>query len=335
MTLIFLAALAVRALVDETCDASTYSQDLGNTHCPFLSASSKAASPQECMQACCDAGDACETWNWCDPGQACATGFWAQPGALSRGADLPGWPRNATVPAAMAACGSSDECIGLTYHAELHPAPSTLLKIYLKTAGSGAVKDPSWSRRIKASAGCFTGRLDPSCANASAGWRSRALPPRPLGPCDILDAAGTPCVAAHSIARALYANYTGPLYRVLRATDEAGLDIGPHHNGFARATDQDAFCANASCYILRIFDQSPHGNHLDTAPAGGACHYPLSPTNASRERISLRGGHAVYGAYFEGQMGYRIDRTSGVATGEQPQMMCSTRAAAAALPPSC
>ena len=34
------------------------------------------------------------------------------------------------------------------------------------------------------------------------------------GPCDILGAAGNPCVAAHSTVRALYAAYDGPLYKV-------------------------------------------------------------------------------------------------------------------------
>eukprot|EP01047_Picozoa_sp_COSAG01_P137750 COSAG01_NODE_68311_length_264_cov_0.939394_1_plen_71_part_10 len=31
-------------------------------------------------------------------------------------------------------------------------------------------------------------------------------------PCDIYAAGGTPCVAAHSTVRALYASYTGMLY---------------------------------------------------------------------------------------------------------------------------
>lgn len=35
-----------------------------------------------------------------------------------------------------------------------------------------------------------------------------------VGPCDILGAAGNPCVAAHSTVRALYAAYGGPLYNV-------------------------------------------------------------------------------------------------------------------------
>ena len=35
-------------------------------------------------------------------------------------------------------------------------------------------------------------------------------------PCDIYASGGTPCVAAHSTTRALYASYNGPLYQVRR-----------------------------------------------------------------------------------------------------------------------
>ena len=99
---------------------------------------------------------------------------------------------------------------------------------------------------------------------------------------------------------------------------QAGLDIGAHHNGYARVDDQEAFCKGTSCYTLRLFDQSPEGNHLDTAPAGGACRHPLSPVNSSRDPVSV-GGNPAYGAYFEGNMGYRRDQTRGVATGETEQ----------------
>eukprot|EP00666_Eupelagonemidae_sp_cell4sb_P000093 gene93-14406_t len=40
------------------------------------------------------------------------------------------------------------------------------------------------------------------------------------GPCDLLVAAGNPCVAAHSTVRALYAGYAGPLYKACRADGE-------------------------------------------------------------------------------------------------------------------
>mmetsp|Transcript_114132 Transcript_114132/g.243402 ORF Transcript_114132/g.243402 Transcript_114132/m.243402 type:complete len:280 (+) Transcript_114132:1-840(+) len=104
----------------------------------------------------------------------------------------------------------------------------------------------------------------------------------------------------------------------------AALDISSNLNGFANVGAQDTFCKGTSCYILRIFDQSPRGNHLDTAPAGGACRPAggggLKPVNATREQISI-GGNRVYGAYFEGGQGYRKDVTSGVATGEGEQTM--------------
>ena len=44
--------------------------------------------------------------------------------------------------------------------------------------------------------------------------------------CDIYAAAHTPCVAAYSTVRALYASYDGPLYQVQRASDKKYLDIG-------------------------------------------------------------------------------------------------------------
>src|ERR1700761_2933583 len=81
----------------------------------------------------------------------------------------------------------------------------------------------------------------------------RGVPPaRPQGPCDIYAAAGDPCVAAHSTTRALYASYNGPLYQVLRQSDNKTLDIGvvrsaPDGGGYADAPAQDAFCANTYC----------------------------------------------------------------------------------------
>ena len=82
---------------------------------------------------------------------------------------------------------------------------------------------------------------------------------------------------------------------------------------------------DTTCYLLRLYDQSPQENHLDTSPAGGACRPPngggLAPVNASKDKISIGGGASVMGAYFEGGQGYRQDKTKGVATGETPQTM--------------
>lgn len=301
------------------CGAQTFPVDLGNTHCHSSAKVVAATSKDQCQAACCQQGDTCDTWQWCEAGGACAKGFWPQSGALGRGGDLDGWPKNMTLGAASAACTASASCVGFCYRSsDLQPSAETVLKIYLKNSSSGPVSDPTWSRYMKASSGCVTGKLDRSCGNATTGWTSHAMLPRPAGVCDLLELAGTPCVAAHSVVRTLYKNYTGPLYRILRESDKAGLDIGARHSGFAQSAIQDSFCNHTSCYILRIFDQSPHQNHLDTAPAGGACRFPLSPVNATRHPISV-GGNSAYGAYFEGKMGYRIDRTSGVATGDMEQ----------------
>jgi hypothetical protein len=58
-----------------------------------------------------------------------------------------------------------------------------------------------------------------------AGAGRNGSPPRPQGPCDIYAAGGSPCVAAHSSTRALYAAYNGPLYQVMRQSDGKKLDI--------------------------------------------------------------------------------------------------------------
>jgi hypothetical protein len=42
--------------------------------------------------------------------------------------------------------------------------------------------------------------------------------------------------------------------------------------------------------------------------------------NATKEKLYV-GGHAVYGAYFEGGMGFRCDSTWDVATGNNPETL--------------
>src|SRR4051812_17325873 len=89
-------------------------------------------------------------------------------------------------------------------------------------------------------------------------------------PCDIYASGGTPCVAAHSTTRALYAAYTGSLYQVKRASDSATRNITPlSAGGVANAAAQDTFCAGTTCLITIIYDQSGHGNNLTQAPPGG------------------------------------------------------------------
>ena len=73
---------------------------------------------------------------------------------------------------------------------------------------------------------------------------------RAEGTCDIFAAGGTPCVAAHSTVRALFAAYSGPLYAVNRSSDGKVLDIGVKSaGGFADAAAQDAFCAGTNSTV--------------------------------------------------------------------------------------
>jgi hypothetical protein len=117
-------------------------------------------------------------------------------------------------------------------------------------------------------------------------------------PCDICVAGKTPCVAAHSTVRSLYAKYAGALYQVKRESDNATQDIGLLADGYANAATQDAFCANTSCIITKIFDQSP--GHNDLAIASGGHFKGPGPNDsdlgAAADALPVTaGGHQVYG----------------------------------------
>ena len=129
-------------------------------------------------------------------------------------------------------------------------------------------------------------------------------------PCDILAAAGTPCVAAHSTVRALYAGYTGALYNVTRASDGKSLSVPVLNSGFANKAQHDAFCHALDCVISNVFDQSPNGNHL------GQRHKLV---NASQHPITVSGGVPVYGMWFDPGFGYHVDKTVGIAKGSDPE----------------
>ena len=166
---------------------------------------------------------------------------------------------------------------------------------------------------------------------AMTGVGSNVTLPRPEGPCDIYAAAGTPCVAAHSSTRALYASYNGPLYQVMRQSDGKTLDIGvvqpsalpvPDAGGYADAATQDAFCANTICVINRIYDQSGKRNHLCQTPPGtfkgpakGA--FNTQPI-ADMAPITIR-GHKAYGVYIMPGMGLRNNNATDIAVNDEPE----------------
>eukprot|EP00729_Bicosta_minor_P011524 gene11524-19921_t len=112
------------------------------------------------------------------------------------------------------------------------------------------------------------------------------------GPCDILGAAGNPCVAAHSTTRALYAKYDGPLYNVTKPNGQSKLINVVSAGGFADKATHDAFCSPAmDCVISNVMDQSPNGNHL------GQRHKLV---NASRHIVTVGSSNTpVYGMWFD------------------------------------
>src|SRR3954447_14024013 len=157
---------------------------------------------------------------------------------------------------------------------------------------------------------------------------SAQAPPRQTGPCDLYAAAGTPCVAAHSTTRALYAAYNGPLYQVKRQSDNAVKDIGvvapagSDAGGYADAAAQDAFCAHTVCWITVLYDQSPMHNDLTQAPRGGFSGPALGGFNnlpiADMAPVTIR-GHKAYGVFIEPGMGLRNNDPRGTAVDDQAE----------------
>lgn len=143
-------------------------------------------------------------------------------------------------------------------------------------------------------------------------------------PCDIYAAGNTPCVTAHSTVRSLFAEYAGPLYQVKRASDNAVHNIGLLSDGYANAALQDAFCKNTTCIITKNYDQSPRHNDL-TISAGGHFKGPGpngADLGAAADALPITaGGHQVYGVSISPGMGYRNNRTSGVAIKGEPEAM--------------
>lgn len=145
------------------------------------------------------------------------------------------------------------------------------------------------------------------------------------GPCDIYSSGGTPCVAAHSTTRALYSAYNSELYQVKRGSDSTTTTISPlSAGGVANAAAQDSFCANTTCLITIIYDQSGNGNHLSQAPPGGFDGPDVDGydnlASAIGAPVTLNGQKA-YGVFISPGTGYRIDTTTGVATGDAAEGM--------------
>lgn len=146
---------------------------------------------------------------------------------------------------------------------------------------------------------------------------------RPEGPCDVYAKGGSPCASAHSTTRALFKDYNGPLYQVMRASDGKKLDIGiVNPYGYADSEAQDAFCADTYCWITVIYDQGPSGNDLEQAPRGGFSGHAMGGFNnvpmADWAPVTLN-GHKVYGTYIVPGSGMRQNDTKDIAVDDQAE----------------
>ncbi|MGQ4362224.1 arabinofuranosidase catalytic domain-containing protein [Streptomyces sp. SAS_272] len=141
------------------------------------------------------------------------------------------------------------------------------------------------------------------------------------GPCDLYAAGRTPCVAAHSTVRALYASYNGPLYQVRRSSDNATRNIGVvAAGGVANAAVQDSFCAGTDCVITWVYDQSGHGNNLGYQGPGGVGGSDTA-AKATSESLTVGGGKA-YSLHINPRNSYwRDGHLTGVPTGSAPEGM--------------
>jgi non-reducing end alpha-L-arabinofuranosidase len=125
-------------------------------------------------------------------------------------------------------------------------------------------------------------------------------------PCDIYEAAGTPCVAAYSMVRVLSNKYTGPLYQVRRSSDKKTQDITAT-GGFANSAEQETFLGSSAGTISKLYDQSGKGNDLTVAKKGcytGDASKDDNESDAKGRSLSVN-GHKVYGLYMKSRDGYR------------------------------
>ena len=159
-------------------------------------------------------------------------------------------------------------------------------------------------------------------------------------PCDYYADGGTPCVAAHSMVRALYSSYNGHLYQIKRVSDKKTIEIGVlTAGGAANTAPQDSFLTGTTGRISIIYDQSDKGNDLVPTPFGSYWEPEDTAANPADAKIKLN-GHTVYGMYTYGSfnstpsdtthkgVGYRNNKAKGLATGNAAEgmyMVCDAK----------
>jgi hypothetical protein len=144
------------------------------------------------------------------------------------------------------------------------------------------------------------------------------------GPCDIYQSANTPCAAAHSTVRALFAAYGGPLYQLRRASDKTTKDVPVlAAGGFVDTSVQDSFCSGTTCTISILYDQTTNHNDLTKSPKATWLENGGNEANAADGKHTV-GGHTVHGIYVTGyssNVAYRNNATKGLAKNDEAEAM--------------
>jgi non-reducing end alpha-L-arabinofuranosidase len=107
-------------------------------------------------------------------------------------------------------------------------------------------------------------------------------------------------------------------YGAVGTTDGTYADIGVvATGGVANAAAQDSFCANTTCVVTRLYDQtSRHNDLVIEGPGGNGGQDRGAVANALPITI---GGQRAYGLYISPGTGYRDDATSGIAVNGQAE----------------
>jgi hypothetical protein len=187
-------------------------------------------------------------------------------------------------------------------------------------AGNGGAGGMSGSANTSGGAGVSSGGASSGGAAGAGSSGGAGGMGGAMGPCDIFASSNTPCVAAHSTARALRGSYSGNLYQVRRSSDGTTKDVGVlTMGGFADAAAQDAFCAGTMCVVTVVYDQSGRGNHLEYQGQGSSVGGQDKPASATSESLMV-GGHKVYSLYINpGNSYWRDGHATGIPTGSAPE----------------
>jgi hypothetical protein len=91
----------------------------------------------------------------------------------------------------------------------------------------------------------------PSGAEAQRGGAPSGTPPYYLGPCDVIRGG---CAEAYSVTRAMKARYAGPLFQLIRLSDNTTLDVGQTTH-IVNTSSIPEFCNGTYCLYNLIYGQ--------------------------------------------------------------------------------